>query len=260
MKQVTNSPDIPMFKKIKENWSTINPKIFMSGYSDQKCQAVLEDKKEEILNFLVSQLQIKQIRDDYRELLELFVLFLGSDDLAQMYNIKIRSPGAIHQARWMSRAIYCMEIFMLWDQLKFSKISKASLGDICVLIVRLYIKVWFECVSAINEPHNDLQFLKDLKLYESINRSISKEAFAKFTHHLWYLSEETVGFAFFDDNIPIGVKEKMVEASRYPANTNYTKRFVAKEIDDNFIGLSIFLNLIMKIKIYVSTLSLLIFR
>ena len=96
MKQVTNSPDIPMFKKIKENWSTINPKKCISGFSDQKCRAALEDKKEEILNFLSSQLQIKQIRDDYRELLELSVLFLGGDNLAQMYNIKIRPPGAIH--------------------------------------------------------------------------------------------------------------------------------------------------------------------
>lgn len=184
MKQITTGPDIPLFKKIKENWSTINPKKFISGLSDEKCRAGLEDKKEEILNFLSSQLQIKQVRDDYRELLELSVLFLGGDDLTQMYSIKIRPPGAIHQARWMERAIYCLKMFMLWDQFKFSKISKASLGDICVFIVRLYIKVWFECVSAINAPYNDLQFLRDLKLYENIDRSISKEAFAKFTHHL----------------------------------------------------------------------------
>jgi len=78
----------------------------------------------------------------------------------------------------MARAIYCLKMFMLWDQFKFSKISKASLGDICVFIVRLYLKVWFKCVSAIDVLYNDLQFLRDLQLYESIDRSISKEAFA----------------------------------------------------------------------------------
>jgi len=62
-------------------------------------------------------------------LLELSVLFLG-DDLAQMYIIQNRPPRAIHQGKWMAHAIYCLKMFMLWDQFKFSKISKASLDDL----------------------------------------------------------------------------------------------------------------------------------
>jgi len=38
-----------MFKKCKENWNSINLKNFMSEFSDQKCQAGLEDKKKKIL-------------------------------------------------------------------------------------------------------------------------------------------------------------------------------------------------------------------
>lgn len=35
--------------------------------------------------------------------------------------------------------------------------------------------------------------------------------------HLWYLGEEAVGLAFFDNNIPLDVKVKMVEAFKADA-------------------------------------------
>lgn len=53
---------------------------------------------------------------------------------------------------------------MLWDQLKLPNDFKTSLGDICIFIIRLYITTWFECVSALNTPNNDILFLKYLKL------------------------------------------------------------------------------------------------
>jgi len=43
------------------------------------------------------------VRDDYRELIELSIMFLGDGD----NNLK-RPPGAIHQARWIARAIYSL--------------------------------------------------------------------------------------------------------------------------------------------------------
>lgn len=50
--------------------------------------------------------------------------------------------------------------------------------------------------------------MKDFKSYENINQKISKEAIAKFSRHLWYLSEETVGFVYFDNEVLTLVKEK----------------------------------------------------
>lgn len=43
---------------------------------------------------------------------------------------------------------------------------------------------------------------------------MSKLILAKFSRHLWYLSEEAVGLSFFDDKIPLAIKRKMVRNLR----------------------------------------------
>ena len=72
------------------------------------------------------------------------------------------------------------------------------------------MKAWFQAPSAISAPHNDLLLLKDTDSYKDINPTISGIAMKKFLGHLWYLSEELVALAFFDDEVPNDVKQKIV--------------------------------------------------
>lgn len=65
--------------------------------------------RSDVIDFVVDYLQIKQPRKDYRELLELTVIFLGG---VPHRGIFLRVPGAIHHARWMAKAIYCLKIFL----------------------------------------------------------------------------------------------------------------------------------------------------
>jgi len=76
---------------------------YNSGIEDQACGAILENVMEDILSCVKNKLKIKHSRGDYRELLELVLTFL-SGDLEN--SITIHPPGAMHQARWMARAIY----------------------------------------------------------------------------------------------------------------------------------------------------------
>ena len=57
--------------------------------------------------FYNCELQKKIVRDDYRELIELSIIFLGGD---KEKKLKIRPLGAMHQARLMARAIYSFKI------------------------------------------------------------------------------------------------------------------------------------------------------
>ena len=52
-------------------------------------------------------LQKKIVRDDYRELIELSIIFLGGD---KEKKLKIRPRGAMYQAWWMASAIYSLKI------------------------------------------------------------------------------------------------------------------------------------------------------
>lgn len=155
----TTSPDIP--QKFRNNWNKIDITVITSGIADDlECCTALEDVRNDILHFCRAMLQNKFQRDDYKELLELSIIFLNGN-LDNKF--KIRPPGAMHQARWMSRAIYCFKIYIFRNQFSLSISDKNAIRDICVFIVRFYLKAWFNCRA----PANDLNFIKCLKLYEN---------------------------------------------------------------------------------------------
>lgn len=58
---------------------------------------------------------------------------------------------------------------------------------------------------------NDIEFLRCLENYKSVNTKISEKAISKFINHLYYLSEECVGFALFDDRINTETKAQLIE-------------------------------------------------
>jgi len=84
----------------------------------------------------------------------------------------------------------------------------------CLFAVILYLKAWFMAPLAASAPRHDLSLLQDLYKYRQHNEAISKAACKKLEHHLWYLSEELVGLSFFDSEVPVTVKRKMVQALR----------------------------------------------
>jgi hypothetical protein len=54
--------------------------------------------------------------------------------------------------------------------------------------------------------------LRDLYDYKTIDENLSEVTLKKIINHLWYLSPESVGFAFFDDEISDNTKIKMIQA------------------------------------------------
>ncbi|KAG8234500.1 hypothetical protein J437_LFUL014643 [Ladona fulva] len=85
-------------------------------------------------------------RDDFRELIELSVpctRFLG---------------------------------FREHDQFKITSKDKAALLEVCLFIVTSYVKPWFQCILAVKASYQDLYFLKSMKTYEKIDKSVAKAA------------------------------------------------------------------------------------
>lgn len=79
-------------------------------------------------------------------------------------------------------------------------------------ILRVFIKYWFLAPLAAQAPTNDLKFLKELVHYREINQSVAGEVLNTFKHHLWYLNEMLVGLSFFDREIDMPTKKKMIKA------------------------------------------------
>jgi len=87
---------------------------------------------------------------------------------------------------------------MFAKQFKLTKAEDSGLRDVAIFVSSLYVKAWFQAPLSTSAPATDLQFLKDLSKYKSVNEKVSKAAFKKFAGHLWYLGEELSALAFFD--------------------------------------------------------------
>ncbi|GBM87815.1 hypothetical protein AVEN_38486-1 [Araneus ventricosus] len=211
IRKVTTSPDIPLLKKLKDNWKNIDPtKIKCYRETVELFRTVPEF--ENLLNFYHAELKNVMLRDDYRELVELSIAFLGGDAEKKF---KTRPAVVIHQARWMARAIYSLKLSLFSSQLKLNTNDKEALLDVCLFIV-----------LAVKAPYKDLCFLKSLKAYEKVNESISKAALQKFSQQLWYFTDEIAVLALFDDDVDEETKLKMVANLHREIFSTHQKRYI----------------------------------
>lgn len=217
----STGPDILLFKRFQKYWATIDKTKFQTVISDAYSAQVVADTADDMIAFAMDQLQKFQPRDDYRELLELAVVFLGG---VPVKGISFKSPAGIHRARWMAKAIYSLKVWMFRSQFTLTKTEEVGVQNICLFVVKLYLKFWFQAASAVSAPRNDLLFLTEIDKYAEENKDVSKVALNKFLQHLWYLSEELIAFAFFDDEVTIETKQSMVQALETPGEEHPMKR------------------------------------
>lgn len=194
----SSGPEILIFKRFRTAWSNIDQNNFSTVSSDSDALRCVENVADSTILFAEKQLNVYQPRDDYKELLKLTIIFLGS---VPNKGISFRAPAGLHRARWMAKTIYCFKLFMFKDQFKLTKRELKAITEICVFVVIIYVKYWFQAPVASSAPRNDLWLLKNLKSFENINKNMSKKALTKLLGHLWYLSEELVALAFFDDEV-----------------------------------------------------------
>ena len=132
---------------------------------------VPDDIHSTILEFLENNLSTKKHpRDDYRELLELTMIFLGG---IPKKGILFCIPGAVSCAGCMAKAIYAFKIYLFQDQFHVSKREKNSLRRICIFLSRVYIRAWFLSTEAIKTPYQDFQFMRELINYQDIYPEIT---------------------------------------------------------------------------------------
>src|SRR6218665_980487 len=110
-------------------------------------------------------------RDDYKEFLELVIVFLG-DAPARGVGLRFQSSGAMHHARWMSKVIYSIKIWRFKAQFKLTCAEEQELYVMCVFAVRVYLKAWVSAPQASGAPYSDLLLLKSL--FQSIQPSQSQ--------------------------------------------------------------------------------------
>ena len=233
----TDGPNVAFFKKFKNDWAKIDQSKFKNCLSDRYVKSFLVTDRLNLLNFIQSMCDIKQVRDDYKELLNLRKLVLGAKK-----DFTFLKPGASHRARWMSKAIYLLKMYLCRDQLSLSKKELRAMQNVVIFIILVYIPMWFEAPLAIAAPFNDLNLIKKLKLLQK-KSNIGSFALYKFAlqpeNHLRYLSEELVCLSLFDDRVDVNVKKAM--AMKLRNQTPYMERKLTPnvKVDSKFVKSSL---------------------
>lgn len=203
---ITQAPGVLMFERFANAWKNLNHNSFKSGLDDEFVRTKISDReRDEITKFCQSQLKLNHSRADYKEFLQLVLYFLGGEVGA------FSAPGPTSHARWMAKGIYSLKEFLFREQFNLTPSEFNGLRNVCIFLVRLYIQAWFGSSNAIEAPNQDFEFIKSSVAYAETNPRISAELLKKMENHLWYLSEETIALAFFDSNVSIEVKKKMVQ-------------------------------------------------
>lgn len=89
VENVTKGPSVAIVQLLQKSWSTINKTNYKNALIDDKMYKDLNDKKNEILDFLHLQIICYHPRDDYnyyKELIRLIALFLGDNTLGTLIN------------------------------------------------------------------------------------------------------------------------------------------------------------------------------
>ena len=220
----SSGPEILLFKRFKEFWPNIIISHYKPGIEVTAIANSLQDVSADMKVFVIEQLAMAHQRDDYQELLELTLMFLGE---VPQRGVSFRKPGAIHRARFMARLIYSLKIFMFRDTgFSLSKQEAKGLTDFCVFGVGFYVKAWFQCSLSTAAPANDLRLLK---LLTTVDSPAVKGALKKLCGQLWYLSEELVALAFFDRNIDAVEKRAMVEGLSCEGEEDPPKRITVDQ-------------------------------
>src|SRR6218665_52598 len=89
---VSKSPNIEICPRFKEYWPQIDQERYCTALEDESLASVIAPLKDSVIASAISQLKEFKFRDDYRELLELTIIFFGGIPLRGTH---FHYPGAV---------------------------------------------------------------------------------------------------------------------------------------------------------------------
>ena len=209
----TNSPVEPLCSLLKDSWTSLNTQDILlpsiPSYYDADIQP--------LLTYVTSRLHPDNLeflpRDDYKEFLELALLYLGgSIERKKGWEYHLQRPGADHHARWMSKCIYILKIFLVRHQLKLHYTMKKKVEKMALFVIFAYLQYWFTSPSLRSAASNDLLLYKSLLKFAKVDKTVSTKAATTLKRHTWYLTEENIPFALFDESLPAAQRDELATA------------------------------------------------
>lgn len=219
------------FFRFRTNFGLIAP-TDAKDLSFPELEPQLVEKKSTVVDFCSDVLKQPFTRGDYKELLELVLLYL-SDEGRDVEFSAFRRPGALHKARWMSKMIYSVKMDLLRDKIVsvlpkgsiFSSQQQQKIARFVKFVAFCYVPWWLTAPVPSTAPKNDLLLIESLMWYKNTDAICANAALKAFANHLWYLTEELVPLALFSSNVEHGTKQQIAQKMLQLDRRSCSKRF-----------------------------------
>ena len=149
-------------------------------------------------------------REDYRELLELTVIFLGG---YVPRGFSMRKTGACHHTRFMAYAIYILKIQLLsnCNSIGLTQAERRAIKRMANFISLCCTEAFLRSRLPTAAPAVDLKFRSLMEVYKKEDKPIANEVIKSINNHLWYLTEELSVLSLFDKDIPAATRNEMAK-------------------------------------------------
>lgn len=105
----SSGSEILIFKRFRNAWINIDKNNFSPIFNDSSALKDIANVSTNVISVGQKKLNQYQPRDDYKELLNLTIIFLGG---VPEKRISFRASAELYRARWMVKAIYAFKIFL----------------------------------------------------------------------------------------------------------------------------------------------------
>ena len=206
---VTKEPGVDIFRRLKATWNQLEIDYDSLVFFDyNSVPEWIAEEARSVLKWGEAELEKGTWpRADYQEFLMLVVASLGGD----LTNFKFRLPGADHHARWMSKGIYIIKIYMLFRVFELTKEEEENIRRIYVFTVVFYAKAWFLSPLSTSAARNDLTFHCNVLRYREIEPTVAFGVLQSIRRHQWYTTGQLVVLALTDSGLDVEEKEEMAK-------------------------------------------------
>jgi hypothetical protein len=199
----TTGPTETLFVRFQADWDTLDQStvgLRLFDWSEEDLDERLIEHAKNVLIWASDCLLRKTFpREDYLELVELTVIYLGGS--LPVRTFKLRKPGANHHARFMSKAIYYLKMFLMSKRFDLTLNEEQEVERMAFFVGLFHSQAFLTSRLACSAPSNDFKYLSLMYHLKSIDHDAGSEAILSCSRHLWYLTQELVVLCLFDENL-----------------------------------------------------------
>lgn len=259
----TETPNNVFYNLLKQKWSSLRDADFpirkfteysFIGDASLNSHRLFEEMKNTALTELRAHSRNKFIRDDYREVTRLALMFFGEElNITKRNQVKFRTIINPSNARFMATIIQGIECYLFrrsldWNTAELQQM-KYNIMRFSAFASLIYIRYWNRSSVLFDAPVNDLKLLQDLQRYKSFDTPVAKAAIHAVERHLHYMGEELAPLSLFSGKTTVYEKNmiasKLQETADIPTHARrdvgndiaYTKSIGDDEYDWSSISL-----------------------